>query len=404
MELLSVRIGDAPVAAGRVRLVGDVAYDDRPGQVETYWFEVPEKYADSLSRSGNPWLACLLPLAVTRGEPLRLCRPIDPVLAANAARLMETWKTWYPHLHVVPIEAEQAPPEGVGARETGALFSGGVDSLFTLLRNGEQSDRTAFPAIDRLLLVWGFDLPLEKAEEFARLRGRLAEAAGELGKELIDVATNLREVRFQEALWGRLSHGSALASIALAFERRFSAVYIAATYSGGPAIKAWGSHPETDPLLSTSRLRIIHDGAGVERSEKTAYLSRSAVAMGSLHVCFRGLSADNCSDCRKCYLTMLTLEVLGALSRSAAFRHEIDLARVARIHVRGPVYAHLFRDIELRARAAGRADIARAIARALRRYRRLKPVFTVLQWLGTKKGVWRLARKLRVALLADSPR
>jgi hypothetical protein len=105
MELVSVRIDKSPSGRSRVRLVGDVAYDDRAGAVEQYWFEVPEKYADSLSVSGNPWLACLLPLAVTLRERLRLCLPIDPVLSANASRLMKIWTGWYPRLRVVMLFA-----------------------------------------------------------------------------------------------------------------------------------------------------------------------------------------------------------------------------------------------------------------------------------------------------------
>jgi len=105
MKLVSVRLAEAP-GKRRVRLVGEVTYDDRPRKAEQYWFELPEKYADSLSESGNPWPACLLPLAVTRREPLRLCLPIDPVLSANAARLMKIWTGWYRKLRVVPIEAE----------------------------------------------------------------------------------------------------------------------------------------------------------------------------------------------------------------------------------------------------------------------------------------------------------
>jgi hypothetical protein len=167
MELVSVRIDKSQSSRGRVRLVGDVAYDDRPGKVEQYWFEVPEKYADSLSVSGYPWLACLLPLAVTRKEPLRLCRPIDPVLSANASRLMKIWTGWYPRLRIVPIDAEVKPVEpGPGPAETAAFFSGGVDSFYTLLRNKEASDRESFPAIDRLLCVWGFDIDLYKHGEF----------------------------------------------------------------------------------------------------------------------------------------------------------------------------------------------------------------------------------------------
>ena len=75
MELVSIRIEESPHAAGRVRLVGDVAYDDRPG-TEAYWLEVDEEYAGSLSLSGSPWLALLLPLAATLGQKLRIGAPV----------------------------------------------------------------------------------------------------------------------------------------------------------------------------------------------------------------------------------------------------------------------------------------------------------------------------------------
>ncbi|HEY3203765.1 MAG TPA: hypothetical protein VGL03_08900, partial [Thermoanaerobaculia bacterium] len=258
MELVSVRLAEAAPRTGRVRLVGEVVYDGRQREREEYFFEVPAKYAGSLSDSGNPWLAWLLPLAVTRREPLRLCLPVDPILFTNASRLMRIWKGWYPRLRIVPIEAEVKAVEPRPApTETAAFFSGGVDSFFTVLRNKEMSDRAAFPAIDRLLCVRGFDIDLDNTREFERLRSRLSEAAQDLGLELVDVAMNVREVRFMQADWARLSHGSALASIGLALEKRFRAIYIATSYTGGPPSHPWGSHPSTDLLSSTSRTRII---------------------------------------------------------------------------------------------------------------------------------------------------
>jgi hypothetical protein len=317
---------------------------------------------------------------------------------------MRIWKGWHPRLTVVPIEAERLaaaePPTG----ETAALFSGGVDSFFTLLRNGEPLDRGAFPRIDRLLSVGGFDVELGRRDEFERLRERLAGAARDLGKELVDVVTNLRETRLRDCSWGRLAHGCALASVGLALERRFATVYIAATYTGGPPINPWGSHPETDPLMSTSRTRIVHDGAGVGRFEKTEYVSRSAAAMRVLHVCPRTRSSENCGDCRKCFLVMLTLEVLGALQRCTAFGgRRLDLERVGRTFLKSRAYEYLFQDIEGRARAAGRTDIADAIARCVIRTRRLNRLLLPTQWLREKRGLWRLARLWRTAVLGNSP-
>jgi hypothetical protein len=404
MEVVSVRIDESPSGRSRVRLVGIVAYDDRRRAPERYWFEVPEKYADSLSTSGNPWLACLLPLAVTLKEPLRLCLPIDPVLADNAVRLMKIWTGWYPRLRTVPIEAEVKALEAESApAETAALFSGGVDSFYTILRNRETRDCSTSPPIDRLLCARGLDIDLDNTAEFERLRSRLSRAAQDLGLELIDVAINVREVRFMQTDWARLSHGSALASIGLALEKRFRAVYIATSYTGGLPPESWGSHPETDPLCSTSRTRIIHDSAGVSRMVKTEYVARSEAAMRSLHVCARGRSSENCCECRKCFLVMLTLELIGALSRCSVFsRRAIDLERVKRTYLNVSSTQYLFREIESRARTQGRLDIADAVHRALRRTDRINRLLLFPTWLSTKRGLWRVARVLRRAALARS--
>ena len=408
MELVSIRIEESPHAAGRVRLVGDVAYDDRPG-TEAYWLEVDEEYAGSLSLSGSPWLAWLLPLAATLGQKLRIGAPVDPLLAENAPRIMKTWTTWYrkrfPHLRAVPIEAEvaTAPPAPL-ARETGAFFSGGIDSFYTVLSNLEREDRERFPKIDRLLWVGGFDLPIESPEEeFVRLRARLSAAARDLGLRFFDVRTNLRRTRFREARWGNLSHGPALAGVGLALERRFETFYIAATHERGE-IRPWGSHPDTDPLLSTRSTRFVHDGLGVRRSDKTERISRSDVAMRSLHVCFRSGTADNCCDCRKCLLAMLTLEVFGLMSRCSVFPRPLDLERVRRVYLRSPSYWRLYTDILVRARKAGRKDIAKAIAACRLRYLYTKPAMTVIDWLAERRGLWRVARRLRPAFLEGTVR
>ena len=408
MELVSVRIEESPQAAGRVRLAGEIAYDDRPG-LETWWFEVDEEHGASLSLSGTPWLAALLPLAASLGQSLRIGIPVDPVLAANAPRISEIWASWYrkrfPWLRPVTIQAglEPAPPEPV-ARETGAFFSGGIDSFYTVLENAEHEDRAQFPKIDRLLWVGGFDLPLASPErEFRRLRARLAEAARGLGLGFIDVRTNLRETRLREVGWGHIAHGCALASVGLALERRFRALYIAPSYDQGD-LKPWGTHPETDPLLSTRTTRFIHDTLGPRRIRKLERICRSEVAMRSLHVCFRSGTADNCCGCRKCLLAMMMLEVSGDMARCTVFPRPLDLERVRRVYLRGPFYLGMYGEVMARARKAGRTDIVRAIAACRWRYRWMKPLVTVLDALRKRRGLWRVAHILRPPLLGGTVR
>ncbi|PYO14246.1 MAG: hypothetical protein DMD31_10640, partial [Gemmatimonadetes bacterium] len=139
MDLVRVEIIESPQRAGHARLCGDVAYDDRAASPERYWFEVPREQAEALSLSGNAWLACLLPLAVTRREPLRIAAPVDRTLLNHAPELMRIWRSWYRHLTLVPIEAEPAPASSLApaGSHNAALFSGGVDSWFTVLRPRE---------------------------------------------------------------------------------------------------------------------------------------------------------------------------------------------------------------------------------------------------------------------------
>src|SRR5687768_3787749 len=251
MEVRDIRIEESPLAPGRARLQADVRYDTGSVPSEEYWFDVPGTHAAELSTSGNPWLACLLPLAARTGERLRVPLPVDRALLENAERLMRIWQAWYPELAVASIEADaiECPP---GARPTrvAAFFSGGVDSFFTAVRRRDVAPPSERAPIDDLITVWGFDVSLDRGDAFARLRDRHQVIARELGKQLIDVATNLRSTRWSAAPWSILAHGAGLASVALSLECRFHTVYVAGSGSYR-TVRPWGSHAVTDPLFSS---------------------------------------------------------------------------------------------------------------------------------------------------------
>jgi len=407
MDLVSVRLAEAPSDPRKARLVAEVAYDDRPGRPESWWIEVPAEHAGAMSVSGTPWLAAMLPLAATLGQPLRLRVPADATLLAGARRILATWAEWYrerfPEIREVPVEADALPaaPAAASGREVAGFFSGGVDSFYMATANEDPERAGGLPRIDRLLTVWGFDVPLDAPEEFARLRSSLARAAGELGRTHLDAATNLRETRFAQARWGNVAHGCALAAVGLALEPMFEALCIAGTHYDGP-VKPWGSNPETDALLSTSSTRVFHHACGVARREKTEWLTRSATALRHLHVCYKTRTAENCGDCHKCYLTMLTLELAGAGERLETFPRRADLARVARMYIKSNAYTRLYRDLAERADAVGRPDVARAIRRSLERSAWLTRGLAAVDWLAARRGLWRVARAVRPRLLATA--
>jgi hypothetical protein len=395
MEVRDVRVEDSPVARGRVRLRGEVRYDG--GGAEEYWFDVPAAHAEHVSLGGNPWLACLLPLASVLGEDVRVPLPVDAALLANAERLTRIWRTWYPDLSAVRVSADVARPVAPDARvsadvasrspadgpgRVAAFFSGGVDSFFTILRDRERAPPAERQRIGDLITVLGFDIPLERPDAFARLCDRHERVAQRLGMELIDVATNLRATRWREAQWSLLAHGAGLASVALSLEGRFSAAYIAGG-GGYRGLHPWGSHSVTDPLFSTRRTSIIYDGVAWLRTEKVDAIAESDAVHDALRVCYDTWTEENCGVCNKCLRTMVTLDVCGVLDRCSTFPRHSDLPlAVARMDVSHFADAREVQDIRQFAEARGRSDIVRALDRAVRRTRRLVAVRKGRRWAG----------------------
>jgi hypothetical protein len=394
MEVRDVRVEESALGADRVRLRAEVRYGMGAVGSEEYWFDVPRARASELSTSGNPWLATLLPLAAHTGEPLRLSLPVDQPLLENAGQLMRIWQTWYPEVSVVPIEAEVASSAGDSRpSRAAAFFSGGVDSFFTVLRCRTVAPPVGRAPIDDLMTVWGFDIPLAQRDAFLRLRERHERVATELGKPLIDVATNLRTTRWSSAQWSYLAHGPGFAGVALALERRFHTVYLAGSGSYRD-FHPWASHPVTDPLFSTSHTSIVFDAAEYLRTDKIERIAESATALRNLRVCFETQTDENCGHCGKCQRTMLVLALCGALERSATFpRTTIDLRQIARMDCSHPFALREVQDIRRLAVAKGRSDVVAALDRSAARSARRRLVRAGIA--GVRRPVGALVRRFR---------
>jgi hypothetical protein len=282
------------------------------------------------------------------------------------------------------VKAEVAPI-AENPQETMAFFSAGVDSYFTVLRH----------PVKHFVNVLGFDMPLTKEPAFQRHCERLARIAKELSGELIPVRTNIRQTRWRSCHWQKLGFGPALAATALAMERRFSRVLLPGSVDFRNLFP-WGSHPLSDPLLSTSKTRIVHDGSAYTRTEKIDFISRNELALRTLHVCFRGqdgLGQDdtNCCHCEKCYRTMTVLEILGKLDQAELFdRQKFDVKKISRVLAETTAEIIFYREIQDLALKHGRTDIVREIDRCFRRSSRIAKLLFVARSLSHLPFLWRL--------------
>lgn len=402
MQLLSHVTSVSPETAGNLRSTGLVRW----GKTEEFvlWVDVPARYGECLATSGNPWLIAMLPWAASLGEDIELSLPVDALLLENVQGILAIWKEWYPELHRIAIRCPIQPCQTLTATRTAAFFSGGVDSYFTIARRMPDNPYgiPAVGKVDDLLTVWGFDVGVYDQAQFEPLAKMLEDSAKVLGLNHLIIRTNLRQIEKRipfKDMWRRLSHGTGLAFAAMCFEKRYKEIIIGSSYTFGNLFP-WGSHPLQDPLFSTSATRFLHDGASFTRVQKTALVAQFPPAQTALHVCF-ALGQRNCSQCDKCYRTMMTLD---ALNQKDALASAFDWSRysvqaIRKLFVRSRGDKIFSADIKALAVSKGRADIHAALCHAERRSIFLRPLVRWSEWIMRLPWIWRLGIHLKAFLL-----
>ena len=400
MQVISVRKLKSPLIPEFLRIAAELRFER--GEPRTVWFDVPARFESVLSDRGEPWAVLLLPCAAVVGEDLAIDLPVDPALLYNLNGVQQVWQSWYRWLKPVRIEAPPLPNPVVGT-DTALFFSGGVDSYFSLIGAHSDADHIGVPRPDSLLTAWGFDIPLSRPEEFARLREMGEHAAGFFRKEFIPIATNLRELDGFGSQWGDLSHGAAMASVGHLLSNRFGNVLIGSTHDYS-RLSPWGSHPLVDPQLSSARTSIIHDGTPSSRFEKIERVCSVPEAARALRVCWALNGASNCSRCGKCLRTMLVFDLLGKRHLAESFDWtDYSLDRIAMLFLRDMNDISIALSLRKEAEERGRRDIVRALDRGVQRSRRLRAVRAisgpVLRKLKRHPSVWQLVDPVRLAIL-----
>lgn len=393
----------SPETPRHVRTSGEIIWGH--GKTFRLWVDVPEVYAESLSDTGNPWLLAMLPMAASLGEDIELSLPVDALLLENVKGVLAIWREWYPELHDVRIHCPVLSYQAPQATRTAAFFSGGIDSYFTIARRmpGNELGIPAVGKVDDLLTVWGFDVGVHDEAQFRPLGDMLADSAAAMNLNHIIVRTNLRDViEVFKKRWGPLTFGIGLAFIGLIFEKRFNTVLMGSSYPYG-GLLPWGSHPMVDVLFSTSSLNVVHDGASFTRIGKTETMARLPEAEKSLHVC-QTAGIENCSQCEKCYRTMIALDILGKKkSFAGAFNWTLyDVEKIKTLYIGGGGAQIFYHEMLSAAKDAGRMDIAAGLVTASRRSSLLTPMIYWADWLARQTVVWRLGVALRAFFLSRS--
>jgi hypothetical protein len=273
-------------------------------EISVYFDFIGEAFPEPFVLDG--FVNAVIFYAMGSGQNIFVDGPMTRSSLVNLAAFQEAWSCWKPDIYrPIKIEPSSITDDAPrGPAQTIAAFSGGADAIFSVLRHlGDQC------AISSVMLVHGFDVPTDRAEDFKLLVERVRPLLDHLNLRLRIVRTNLAELRFQE--W----EDSFLAQLSCCLHNYSHEFRFGLTGSGEPynaLVLPWGQNPCTDYLLSGDGFSIVHDGAAFSRTEKIEVIARDPVATRAVKVCW--LAADrskNCGVCEKCVLTRLNFKAVG---------------------------------------------------------------------------------------------
>ncbi|HMD89971.1 MAG TPA: hypothetical protein VKF38_12485 [Anaerolineaceae bacterium] len=301
---------------------------------ENAWFAFPESYLPYISGRADAFAASFLPLAMAVKEDLHIEGPLSPRLACGLQEYQLALNFWYPkQLALVDIQAATLtvlPPEQAG-QSCVSLFSGGVDSSYTLMTH--LPDRQPNPdfQVRYALFVKGFDIPLQNRADYTASLKIFSEQLRPLGVEVIPCRTNLHYFSSGLLNWG-IAHGGTIISTGLVLDKLIRYFLVPSSYAL-VSLTHWGSSPMIDHWLSTETLQALHDGTPIARVDKVTAISTWHPAQQFLRVCVddsQRYGVNNCSKCEKCLRTMIVLEICGTLKSFKTFQQPFGLWDIIR--------------------------------------------------------------------------
>jgi hypothetical protein len=348
--------------ADLTRSAGELSFEARIAGAEPkrIWFRSETKVEPSADAA---LAACLMP-AMRNGGSLTMSDPLSPRMLRNQREFQAIQRAWSfdwpfgdPPLEEVEVSAPTRPPDPrPPTGRVAAFFSGGVDSFFVALEEPDLTD---------LIFVRGLDiLPwlLPQQEGLAdRVEEKLRDAAADLGLSLHVVDTNVRRLSDGLARWEAYSP-CPLAAIALFFEPLFDRVLIAGDtdYETQPPM---ASALQVDHLWSTESLEIADAASRFSREQRVRRIAGHPVVQRTLRICWENPEgAYNCGTCRKCMLTKISLEAIGARRAVMTFPPELDLSLLESYELTQPIQIVLWEDLLDTVRECGRDDLAGAVA------------------------------------------
>lgn len=295
----------------QVRLCADITWGKRG---TTLWFGVaPEQEEYLCVQRSDAFVMALLPTAMREGQDISCETPMSQRLHYQLEHYLVptlvSAGTLYHRISIhAPLTSERLQNKGA----VGTAFSGGVDSLYTIMSHGADSD---YPVTHLTHFNVGVFAGFGGREAFLRSCEASRPFADELGLEFVALDSNLQEAipeRYLDVYSFRNLAG------ALALQGLLSVYLLSAAIVAENFIidlhDSCGFDLLNVPCAQTESLAIHLAGMEITRIGKLEALTQWEPSHRWLHPCTAGLVNDkNCGGCQKCIRDLVALYALDKL-------------------------------------------------------------------------------------------
>lgn len=263
----------------------------------------------------------LLPMVIFRAmelnQPLRIHGAVQLDALINLSEYVAAWACLKPELyHRIELQPDTVTDARSSTSSTAMMaFSGGVDSIFSLLC---QVSPNVLRPVDRAMFV---ALAGERSDgELMHLMDSYRAFLKPRGVDLQVLTTNIKQVFDQNV---EDSYAARYVSCLHNYEHRTDFAYLASGESYREMVIPWGSSPSTDHLLSTPTMRLFLHGASYSRTEKASLIAQDREARSLVRVCtFR--RDGNCGKCGKCVRTRMNFMASGVDPECMPGKFQLD--------------------------------------------------------------------------------
>lgn len=286
------------------------------GKEQVLWIAVKEEYKSYLVQDRvDAFLVALLAMAMRERSDIICEAPVTRRLLYQINHyLIPGMSSGMDEYHRITVYAEPSDQEieSLGGVVTG--WTGGVDSMFTLLRNSREPEDSAHRLNYLMITNNGAIEGTDPSDTFQKMVQKAQNGIiRETDFRMVGIDSNLQAVLQENFLAVQTLR---YAAVMLALQKLFAVFLLSASY----AFKRYSLRAEDMSYYelfvlgccTTDSLRMYSSGGAFSRLQKITLLTDFPLAYRYLHPCIYALR-DNCGECKKCYALQGALYALGKL-------------------------------------------------------------------------------------------